>query len=34
MIDIKITNDNGTKVEAGVMAENPGIAFRIADARK
>jgi hypothetical protein len=31
---MKITNPRGVNVEAGVMAEKPGIALRTADAKK
>jgi hypothetical protein len=33
-IDMKITKPRGVNVEAGVMAEKPGIALRTADAKK
>ncbi len=34
MTDIKMTKQSGAKVEAGLIAEKPGIAFRIAEAKK
>lgn len=34
MTDIKMTKQRGAKVEAGEIAEKPGIAFNTAEARK